>query len=111
MPNLDFQRLSNFLGQIYNGYRRDVEYHNDLHASDVMQTCFIMLTEGGLIESAELHPLDVLAVIIAAVSHDFGHDGYNNMYHTEAITDRAIRYSDQSVQENFHAAESFNILN
>jgi len=27
------------------------------------------------------------------------------------ISDRAIRYSDQSVQENFHAAESFAILN
>ena len=35
----------------------------------------------------------------------------NNAYHVNTISDRAIRYSDQSVQENFHAAESFFLLN
>jgi hypothetical protein len=48
---------------------------------------------------------------MAATCHDFGHDGFNNGYHVNAITDRAIRYSDQSVQENYHAAESYMILN
>ena len=34
----------------------------------------------------------------------------NNSYHVNAISEKAIRYSDQSVQENFHVAESFTIL-
>ena len=34
----------------------------------------------------------------------------NNSYHVNAISEKAIRYSDQSVQENFHIAESFAIL-
>lgn len=42
--------------------------------------------------------------------HDFGHDGMNNAYHVNAMSDRAIRYNDIAVQENYHVAESFAIL-
>lgn len=108
---LDWTRLSVFLGKIYEGYRRDVEYHNDLHAADVMQMCYLMLTEGEMVAKAELSSLDSLSILISAVCHDFAHDGFNNGFHVNAVTDRAIRYSDQSVQENYHVAESFMILN
>ena len=73
--------------------------------------CFVMLTSGGIIEKAELNSIDTLSFLMAAVCHDFKHDGFNNGYHVNAITDRAIRYSDLSVQENYHAAESFMVLN
>eukprot|EP00351_Strombidinopsis_sp_SopsisLIS2011_P006317 CAMPEP_0116877028 /NCGR_PEP_ID=MMETSP0463-20121206/8865_1 /TAXON_ID=181622 /ORGANISM="Strombidinopsis sp, Strain SopsisLIS2011" /LENGTH=137 /DNA_ID=CAMNT_0004524013 /DNA_START=892 /DNA_END=1305 /DNA_ORIENTATION=+ len=63
-----------------------------------------------MIKFADLNRLDLVSVLIAAISHDYGHDGLNNAYHVNAISDRAIRYSDQSVQENWHAAESFSIL-
>lgn len=36
MPQLNQMKVSRFLGQIYKGYRRDVEYHNDMHALDVL---------------------------------------------------------------------------
>jgi 3',5'-cyclic-nucleotide phosphodiesterase len=62
-----------------------------------------------LIEIAELDNHDLVAMIIAGVCHDFGHDGYNNAYHVNANTMRSIRYTD-SVQENYHAAESFQLL-
>jgi len=94
MKRLDWHRMTTFLSKIYEGYRRDVEYHNDLHAADVMQMAFVMLTEGNLIEKAELQALDALAILISAVCHDFGHDGFNNGFHVNAVTDRAIRYSD-----------------
>ena len=86
--------LSLFLNKINDGYLRDVEYHNDLHGADVMQMCYFMLTTGNLIEKAELNPLDVLSIVIASVSHDYGHDGLNNGYHVNAVTDRALRYND-----------------
>jgi len=35
-PNLNEEILSRFLGQIFKGYRREVEYHNDIHAADVL---------------------------------------------------------------------------
>jgi len=49
-------------------------------------------------------------MIIAAVCHDLGHDGFTNTYHVNAITDRAINVNDGAVQEKFHSAELFRIL-
>lgn len=43
--------------------------------------------------------------------HDFAHDGLNNAYHVNAISERARRYNDIQIQENFHVAESFALLN
>jgi hypothetical protein len=58
---------------------------------------FIFMKQGGLINLAELNELDTLSVLIASLCHDFAHDGLNNAYHVNAISDRAIRYNDQSV--------------
>jgi len=60
---------------------------------------------------AQLNELDVLSAVIAGVCHDYDHDGLNNSYHVNAISDRAIRFSDKAVQENYHVGESFAILN
>jgi hypothetical protein len=83
-----------FLKHIYSGYRRDVEYHNDLHGADVMQFSYLVLTKFGLIKLANLSSLDVLSILIASVCHDYGHDGYTNSYHANIVSDRAIRFSD-----------------
>lgn len=32
---VDEAKLTKFLMQIYNGYKRNVQYHNDLHGADV----------------------------------------------------------------------------
>ena len=72
---------------------------------------FIILKQGRLLEVAKLNELDLLSVTIGCIAHDFGHDGLNNAYHVNAITERAIRYNDQSVQENYHVAETFHIMN
>ena len=84
-----------------------VPYHNDLHGADVMQMVYVILTQGNLIEVAQLEHQDQVAALIAACCHDFNHDGYTNAFHVNAMTERAIRYNDVSVQESYHAAESF----
>ena len=38
------------------------------------------------------------------------HDGFNNSYHVNRMTERAIDYHDESVQENFHASRSMKEL-
>jgi len=68
--------------------------------------CFMFLTKGGLSELASLDHLDEVSFMIAAACHDYDHDGLNNAYHVNAMSTRAVRYHDQSVQENYHAAES-----
>ena len=72
---------------------------------------YVILVKGDMINFASLSELDLISVVISAVCHDYGHDGFNNSYHVNAISDRAIRFSDVSVQENYHIAESFAILN
>lgn len=49
MPQLNQMKLSRFLGQIYKGYHKDVEYHNDMHALDVLQMSYVFLIQGGVL--------------------------------------------------------------
>ncbi len=56
-------------------------------------------------------PLDILSLIISALSHDLDHDGYNNQYQINASTPLAMIYNDQSPLEMYHCAVAFTILN
>ena len=76
------------------------EYHNATHAADVLQTVHFMLTTGGARDFLGDH--EVLSLLLAALVHDIGHDGFTNSFHKHRLTDRALIYNDQSIQENFH---------
>ena len=39
----------NFINAISDGYNRSVVYHNDIHAADVLQTCFVMCDKANLV--------------------------------------------------------------
>ena len=110
LPQLNIQKFTKFIGKIYQGYRRKVQYHNDIHGADVGQMMFTILAQGNMIALAKLNNLDLLSILTSSVCHDFGHDGLNNAYHVNAMSERALRYNDQAVQENYHTAESFRIL-
>ena len=43
LPQMNQMKLSRFIGQIYKGYKREVEYHNDMHAMDVLQMTYLFL--------------------------------------------------------------------
>lgn len=92
------------------GYREKVSYHNDLHGADVAQFMFLLIKEGQLGSIAHLRYMDLFCAIISAVCHDYDHDGYNNAYHVNTMSARALRYHDESVQENYHAAESISVM-
>lgn len=78
---VDFHKILQFFTQIYNKYKRSVEYHNDLHGSDVAQHVNIILNNQGMIKKAHFNDLDTLSLIVSALCHDVQHDGYNNRYH------------------------------
>lgn len=117
LENLDLidiineEKLACFMDKIYLAYSRDVQYHNDLHGADVAQMAYRILTKGYLAEILNLTKLDLLSFVIAALCHDVGHDGFNNSFHSNAFTKRAIDSNDVSVQETYHAAETFRCLN
>jgi len=103
-------QFANFLALVTSTYRQSVQYHNDLHGFDVAHMAHLFLTQGNLKELAELQEVDVLSLLVAALCHDLGHDGLTNGYHVNAMSERAVRYSDVSVQENYHAAETFKLM-
>ncbi len=82
------------------------EYHNATHAADVLQTVHFMLTTGKASDFFGDH--EILALLIAAMVHDIGHDGFTNSFHKHRFTDRALLHNDQSIQENFHIWMVFN---
>lgn len=57
----------------------------------------LFLIKGKLIELAELDQKDILSFLLAGLCHDLGHDGYNNGFHSNAMTERGIRYNDQAI--------------
>ena len=75
-----------------------------------MHNVYVQLTKGELIKIGGLDDFDTLSILIAGACHDYGHDGFNNSYHVNAMTTRAINCHDISVQESYHAAESFKLM-
>lgn len=56
-------------------------------------------------------PLEILVLIVSAISHDLDHDGYNNNFQINARTHLALIYNDHSPLEMYHCAVGFHILN
>ena len=79
-----------------------VPYHNSTHAADVLQATHYLLSRCDA--GSFLPATTIFAVLIAAMIHDAGHDGLNNLFHQKALTDRALAFNDQSVQEQYHCA-------
>ena len=61
----------------------NVSYHNDMHNLDVGQMTYIILKTGpdNMATILELTPIEQFAILIGGVTHDYGHDGFNNGYH------------------------------
>ena len=83
-------------------------YHNWVHAFDVTHAVYVAVTRFGL--SAYLRPLDLLALMLAALCHDVGHPGVNNAFLVASESPLALLYNDVSVLENHHAAMFAKIL-
>ena len=103
--------LKNFIVQIVEHYDREKAiYHNDLHAGDVMQTSYTIFTQGNLSSKMKLKQLDIFAMLVAALCHDYKHPGTNNLFHINTQSKYALRYNDTSVLEMYHIAQTFKEL-
>ncbi len=107
---IDYTRFEPFIFRVASGYNRDNPYHTDLHAADICQSLLVYYLFGNLQKLIDFNELDLISLFISASIHDFGHPGYTNNYLINTKNDIAIRYNDQSVLENYHVSESFNII-
>lgn len=105
-------------------YNSFVLYHNFRHAVDVLQSVFCFLLHIGVLPPYSSHtqpvtkspiaslltPFDALTLLIAAIGHDVGHPGVNNVFLVKLNAPLAQLYNDNSVLEAFHCAAFSQIL-
>lgn len=97
-----------FVNEIRNGYDKNALYHNAFHAFDVMNVCYLLITKCRADEYLE--SFNILSIVIAALSHDLEHDGFNNAFHLNTSSEMAVIYNDISIIEKYSAAYLFRIL-
>ena len=105
--SIDKRKMLLFLLHLEDTYH-DYQYHNRLHAADVAHSVHVLLNTPTI--KTAFSDLEVLAAIIAAVSHDADHPGANNNYHIKTNSDLAVLYNDTSILENHHLAVTFKIM-
>lgn len=106
-------------------YNSFIYYHNFRHAIDVLQSIFHFLIRLGALPpfpedagdystgtglSEFISPIDALTLLIAAVGHDVGHPGVNNVFLVKLNAPLAQLYNDRSVLEAFHCAAYSQLL-
>ena len=70
-------------------------YHNFPHAVDVTQTVYRVVMVPGL--NLVLSPLEIFAMLVAAIGHDVGHPGVNNAFLVKIKHELAMRHNDKYV--------------
>jgi hypothetical protein len=120
---IDIQKMTSFFTAIESGYPDSNQYHNKAHAASVLHFMHALLTHGRVAEFvaaaaiatpsadteaiARNRDLVILAGLLAAVIHDYEHEGVTNDYLVNTANARAIKYNDRSPNENHHASAAF----
>lgn len=98
----------NFVKELKAGYNSSAPYHNHYHAFDVMHVCYLLITRCKADDY--LDSFNILSILVGALAHDLGHDGFNNAFHCTTNSELAVVYNGISVLENYSAAYLFRIL-
>ncbi|KAG0427231.1 hypothetical protein HPB47_025738, partial [Ixodes persulcatus] len=75
---LDVVRVWHCFNLIAAGYHSNNPYHNSVHAADVTQAMHCFLLESKIRE--HMTPVEAMAALIAAVTHDLDHPGVNQPF-------------------------------
>ncbi|XP_073805551.1 cGMP-specific 3',5'-cyclic phosphodiesterase isoform X3 [Danio rerio] len=105
---IDYKALCQWVLSVQKCYRSNVVYHNWSHALRTAQCMFAMLQTKEL--KSNLSSLEVLALMIASLSHDLDHRGVNNSYIQRSNQPLAQLYG-QSSLEHHHYDMCLLILN
>ncbi|KAA0151720.1 hypothetical protein FNF29_04405 [Cafeteria roenbergensis] len=106
--HLDSRKILRFMNELSVRYR-DNPYHTFEHGVSVAHVAFVVASRCPA-ASRLMSEVDRLALILGCAAHDVEHPGWNNAFEVATMSPLAIRYNDQSVLENHHAATMFRIL-
>jgi hypothetical protein len=84
-------------------------YHNSMHAASALVDVQYFLRQGQLLLLPGMRPWEVLAMVFAALVHDYRHPATSNNFEAATLSERAMVYNDISVLENYHLSESFKV--
>uniref|UniRef100_A0A0C9PSV9 Phosphodiesterase n=3 Tax=Fopius arisanus TaxID=64838 RepID=A0A0C9PSV9_9HYME len=98
--NLDVVRVWKLFALIEEGYHSTNPYHNSIHATDVTQAMHCFLQDDKI--KKNLNGLEIMASLIAAVTHDLDHPGVNQPFLVATSNHLATLYENTSVLENHH---------
>ncbi|XP_054716630.1 cGMP-specific 3',5'-cyclic phosphodiesterase-like isoform X2 [Uloborus diversus] len=104
---IPYQVMCRWILSVKKNYR-PVIYHNWRHALNVAQTIFAMLMTGQMQEM--MSDMEMMALLVACLSHDLDHRGTNNSFQTKIESPLAILYS-TSTMEHHHFDQCVMILN
>ncbi|KAI8868337.1 HD-domain/PDEase-like protein, partial [Ramicandelaber brevisporus] len=96
-----------FVSDVAAGYRH-VPYHSFRHAVDVVVKLHHFMITLGL--ARYLTPFDVCAAMIAALCHDIGHPGVNNMFCVNSNDDLVKKYGEKAVLERYSCDLTLQLL-
>ncbi|CBZ53012.1 putative cAMP-specific phosphodiesterase [Neospora caninum Liverpool] len=100
--NFDLDRLFDFLKVVQTSFQKNVKFHCAAHTADMIQAMHYFLTIGKL--GTLLSEYDVFLCHFCALVCHFGHPGVSNTFLVKSRHPRAIRYDDESVNENYVAS-------
>lgn len=90
---INIEKMESFIEQIKDGYIKSNPYHHDLHAGDVLQTCYSMMIHSNVKDILDTDYIDYISFFIAAIIHDFKHPGLTNGYLVNTKNKLAIDYN------------------
>ncbi|KAI7864802.1 hypothetical protein BDF14DRAFT_1883956 [Spinellus fusiger] len=100
-------QLLDFILEVDSEYHT-LPYHTFYHAADVVTMLYYMLID---LKAAEyLTPMNIINLMIAALCHDTGHNGYSNSFQTNSQTDIVTKYHGNSVLEQLSADIAIKLL-
>uniref|UniRef100_UPI00398F6CF2 cGMP-specific 3',5'-cyclic phosphodiesterase isoform X2 n=1 Tax=Pristiophorus japonicus TaxID=55135 RepID=UPI00398F6CF2 len=105
---MKYEVLCRWILSVKKNYRRHVAYHNWRHAFNTAQCMFAVLKSGRI--QNKLTELEILALIIATLSHDLDHRGVNNAFIQRSEHPLAQLYC-HSTMEHHHFDQCVMILN
>ena len=108
---IKYKKFGNWSKKLTEGYLRSNPYHNDLHAADVTQTCFLYILQKGVQEISRVDNIDICILTLSCMCHDFKHPGVNNNFLKLTKDKLAIRYNDINILENMHISQTFKLIN
>lgn len=90
---INYTKFEKALSEISKGYVKKNPYHNDIHAADIEQTIFMYLKYGKIAEILNLNSIDLSALFISAIIHDYKHPGFTNQYLINSNNEIAITFN------------------